>query len=1096
MKAIDVPVGLAIGVACQLVMVPVLTGRSSRSSAHRTSRPPPGELTDRATDPFVDPAGLRGGRGRCAARRGDLLPGLRPADLRRRTLQPAGRSSPRRRFFAAHPLPAAAVPGAARVRPDPRHAGLAGRPPRARHLGPRRVQRRHRGHPGLPSRLTRACSRRMTLGEPDGATMGRPMIDDPAAPPLTAHDESPSRMPTTRGRPARPGDRPSGSVAARAATWPGTACGGPGTGASSRGSSLASSSAASCSCSSSSARQLLSTPRRPAATWAPTCGRPAYLRDHLLPGAASPAGPPTGTPASPRYQFYMVLPSLAIALLSYVIALRHRLQAGRHQRRASPAGRGLGLRPADPPAVPGAAAAGRRPPPPSCSTASSRSTAATSPRRSPASSPSRSPCRFAVLLPRRARPGASRPAGTGRWAAVLLALTGLCHLIPLFFAHRRGRRRGSWSSLRPPAGPRSDVVARHAPAPSAAPLTAFWIAPVLPAVGLHERHGLGEDRPTTCDYLFRRQQARPAARQLAADRVGARAGRCVGRRCMSIVWQRRARRPVLAGHGASSPPSASASCPRVGSGTPACCPSTTSRSTCSAAVGVAELGRTLATLVRARRRRPVRAVAVAHRVVAALWPGRPGHAAAHAAASASARRGQLGGTRARSYDGSFLHDQGPQLRRRRGPSWNFTGYEGKAAYPEYHDIVRPWATSARTNGCGRAMWEHEEQHDRYGTPMALMLLPFWTDGCIGSMEGLYFEASATTPYHFLNQDELSTAPSNAAARPALRPGPPTADDSTSASQHLQMLGVRTTWPSPTHDDRPRPRPTRPHRGGDQRARGSSSRWPTASWSSRSTNEPAVVDGSVGRAAQTWLDDDRSTGTSTRTSWTCRSPPTARRTGSGSSRGETPRGRRPVAGTTEVTEHLSTGTDTISLRRRASRAAGAGEDVVLPELEGVGRRGPLPGEPQPDGRRAHQQPRRAALRLHERRLPRLAPHPARHRRAGAGSWRARPDAVPSRRAAGGPASRSTLGDRRRSRRTAGPVVGPTTRVATRDRPPPPASVGHRRRSPSPTRPSAPTSSARPRRSVGRSSVRPRRPCRSARHARRSSARGRPRSRCRP
>ena len=31
----------------------------------------------------------------------------------------------------------------------------------------------------------------------------------------------------------------------------------------------------------------------------------------------------------------------------------------------------------------------------------------------------------------------------------------------------------------------------------------------------------------------------------------------------------------------------------------------------------------------------------------------------------------------------------------------------------------------------------------------MMLLPFWTDGCIDSMEGLFFESSATTPYHFL-----------------------------------------------------------------------------------------------------------------------------------------------------------------------------------------------------------------------------------------------------------------------------------------------------------------------------------------------------------
>ena len=88
------------------------------------------------------------------------------------------------------------------------------------------------------------------------------------------------------------------------------------------------------------------------------------------------------------------------------------------------------------------------------------------------------------------------------------------------------------------------------------------------------------------------------------------------------------------------------------------------------------------------------------------------------------------------------------------------------------------------------MWEHEEQHDRYGTPMALMLLPYWTDGCIGSMEGLYFEASATTPYHFLNQDELSTAPSNAQRDLPYGPGAPTKDEFSTGIRHLQMLGVK------------------------------------------------------------------------------------------------------------------------------------------------------------------------------------------------------------------------------------------------------------------------------------------------------------------
>ena len=69
--------------------------------------------------------------------------------------------------------------------------------------------------------------------------------------------------------------------------------------------------------------------------------------------------------------------------------------------------------------------------------------------------------------------------------------------------------------------------------------------------------------------------------------------------------------------------------------------------------------------------------------------------------------------------------------------------------------------------------------------MALMLLPHWTDGCIGSMEGLFFEASATTPYHFLMQSMLSSpaVPSPAqAAVPDL--------DIDLGVQQMQLYGVR------------------------------------------------------------------------------------------------------------------------------------------------------------------------------------------------------------------------------------------------------------------------------------------------------------------
>ncbi|MDQ1439437.1 MAG: hypothetical protein QOK43_3066 [Acidimicrobiaceae bacterium] len=126
--------------------------------------------------------------------------------------------------------------------------------------------------------------------------------------------------------------------------------------------------------------------------------------------------------------------------------------------------------------------------------------------------------------------------------------------------------------------------------------------------------------------------------------------------------------------------------------------------------------------------------------------------------------------------------------------WNYSGYERKASYPEYHDIVKTMATVGRDHGCGRAMWEYEPELDRLGTPMALMLLPYWTEGCIGSMEGLFFESSATTPYHFLNQSELSFKPSSAQRDLHYRSF--SGDQENRAAvlaqgvHHLQLMGVR------------------------------------------------------------------------------------------------------------------------------------------------------------------------------------------------------------------------------------------------------------------------------------------------------------------
>jgi len=117
--------------------------------------------------------------------------------------------------------------------------------------------------------------------------------------------------------------------------------------------------------------------------------------------------------------------------------------------------------------------------------------------------------------------------------------------------------------------------------------------------------------------------------------------------------------------------------------------------------------------------------------------------------------------------------------------WNYSGYEAKPAYPEYKGIIDTMAQVGRTSGCGRAHWEYDSSLDRFGTPMALMLLPYWTNGCIDSMEGLYFESSATVPYHFLSAAELAKAPSN-----PQRDLPYRSLDVNGGVRDLQLLGSR------------------------------------------------------------------------------------------------------------------------------------------------------------------------------------------------------------------------------------------------------------------------------------------------------------------
>lgn len=124
--------------------------------------------------------------------------------------------------------------------------------------------------------------------------------------------------------------------------------------------------------------------------------------------------------------------------------------------------------------------------------------------------------------------------------------------------------------------------------------------------------------------------------------------------------------------------------------------------------------------------------------------------------------------------------------------WNYRGYEDEAgtgltpgkSYSEYRTFI----DTVGALPPGRLTWEGNSQLNAYGSPLALMLLPYWTDGRISSMEGVYYEASASTPYHFMTVAAL-VAPGNASN--AVRGIP--YRDSTQFSlgvRWLQTLGVR------------------------------------------------------------------------------------------------------------------------------------------------------------------------------------------------------------------------------------------------------------------------------------------------------------------
>ena len=124
--------------------------------------------------------------------------------------------------------------------------------------------------------------------------------------------------------------------------------------------------------------------------------------------------------------------------------------------------------------------------------------------------------------------------------------------------------------------------------------------------------------------------------------------------------------------------------------------------------------------------------------------------------------------------------------------WNYRGYEdttGTGSTPakqwdEYSGLV----SSFDQLPPGRVLWEGNSQLNVYGSPLALMLLPYWTDGRISSNEGVYYEASASTPYQFMTSAALDAPGNSSGAVRGIKYR--TQEDFDLGVRWMQLLGIR------------------------------------------------------------------------------------------------------------------------------------------------------------------------------------------------------------------------------------------------------------------------------------------------------------------
>ncbi|MGO9559260.1 MAG: glycosyltransferase [Acidimicrobiales bacterium] len=120
--------------------------------------------------------------------------------------------------------------------------------------------------------------------------------------------------------------------------------------------------------------------------------------------------------------------------------------------------------------------------------------------------------------------------------------------------------------------------------------------------------------------------------------------------------------------------------------------------------------------------------------------------------------------------------------------WNYSGLQARSGWPVFQSMVKLLDSAGKKYGCGRLQYEYlSETTNPFGSTEEMMSIPMWTSGCMQTTDGIYFESSTTTPFHFLDVSEVSQNGESPDPIAGLNyPGFDLAD----GVRHLQLMGVR------------------------------------------------------------------------------------------------------------------------------------------------------------------------------------------------------------------------------------------------------------------------------------------------------------------